>query len=346
MTSSTSASEAASGPPPGARAGALALVFAALGLAALVVLGRQPLDPWDGADPLAEPPKNNEQMVILGNSIAAADLDPAVLGARSATLQGSQSWHWAAVAQQLRAGPWSDRGVLLCAPLRQLSTAPPPALPERALLEGLLDARSLPPAALRAAAGGHPAALRLHRGRRRVREAVLGSLVAALPRALQREPELDAIRAELGPLPLDPLTRITLPSAAGAPGRAGPPDTREGVPAAPDDSALPLLVDALGAGRLTVILPPVAPDQRSARPCATTPRQAATLRWLADTGVAVLDGRAAELPAEAFQTRHHLDAEGARHFSQAVAQALSGAPAPTLGPCHRAPRAGTPGSGR
>ncbi len=300
------------------------LVIAA-GLWAVWAAGPVLDDPWGGRDPFDQPPDDHVEWVIVGNSIAAADLVAADLpGARQATLQGSQLAHWLALARtRLQHAPWDQVGVLLCAPLQSLRTGPLQDPSDILLLEALLGTAA--PDLLAQAGGGDARFTRLHRGRRRIRDALLTMVFALGPRALGELETLQRIRVDAPPLPHDPTTQVRLPSVAGF-GRSGGPEDREPQRTDIDHSFLPDLVGQLGRQRLVVVLPPTAPG--SGQPCQHTPRDAAVLGWLQSHGVRVIDGSGFPISGDQFATRHHIKPAAAKRFTAAVGAALHDTPMP------------------
>jgi len=304
---STSASKAAEA------AGALLL--------AALIAGGAGAAAWSAGAPHADAgpalPSPGARTLVLGSSVSLADLLPDALcaglqepGCEGRAVQGSQPAHWLALLRESEARP---ARVLIAATPRMLARARLRTDEDIALLEAITDE----PGLLRRATVGSPLRRRLGRGRLRLRDAALGAVAGALPRALGLGGALEAARIGLPAGPNDPQTQVPRPGAPGGPGRAGGPADREPEELPLHEGFLPDLVREVEdrGGALIVVLPPE-PDAASG--CGD-PAVADGLRAL---GARVADARAAPVPAGAFRTRQHLHPAAAAAFSEALGAAL------------------------
>jgi len=288
-----------------------------------------------GLVPLPEV-EDGVQVVVLGNSIALADVDPEAvaraLGPPSPAVvqlaeRGSQPAHWLALARhRLFAQGHRPSQVVVVTPLELLLQERLTAPRDTARLLALLVRPD--PALWEVAVGPDGGLAYARRQREAARFLSMSGLTAWLPHLLGLEQPLQAARARMSAIPRDPTARpawIVDPGAP-SPGRADR-DTRQREPSAvraSDWRVLPALLDEVRAhdAALWVVVPPLDPSERRGR-CARNDQQQSVADALQASGVVLLDLTDADVPADWFVTRHHLDERGRAWMSATLAAALS-----------------------
>lgn len=246
--------------------------------------------------------------VVVGNSVALSVVDPGELAAglgvppeqlALAGIEGAQGPHVAALLRHQPLAPGVNVVVLM--PTHNLLAGELVDAGDRTLLVELLAG---PDDALTTLGLGGPVSrAELWAGQRaRARDAVLEAVALGAPRWVAarsgvRLPE-GGLLAELGAGPAP--RELGGGATPGAPAAvAAEPELR-----APEDSALPLLAEAVAGvgGTLTVVLPA---QRGAAARCVAAPEEAVGV-WALAHGVDLVDLRGAPLAAGDFSREHHL----------------------------------------
>ena len=314
-----------------------ALVPFCLGALALAVLAWAPLPELDHA--VAEATRELDgarpEVVVLGNSVAQASVDPAALGpdgtAVLAAISGGQPAHWLAVlAHRVHGAGLRPDTIVLYVPTHQFGTVVLDHPRDQALLISLVGMAG-DDALFLAALGRAGPSLRQRLLKRRapVRDALLRAVSYAPVQALYERPG--------GPphveAAMDTLFGGQAANEAGQRGSTGPVqdpgvEARErsslpsSTPEVLEASLIPALIDEAGryGGQLVVVVP----AQRGlAHSCRVRPTTEPVISWLTARGVTVVDLEQAGLGGGAFESNHHASRQGRQEVSALVARGVA-----------------------
>jgi hypothetical protein len=284
-----------------------------------------------GGEPASFAPSSSlqgAQIVLLGNSVGAAALDPAAFSLPTASLTevGTQPAHWLAVLRHrvFRAGHHPTE-VVLYAPLHTLTHGP---LSDPKGQERLLSLLTGPdPDLLNAAlVGGRPPTIeRLLRGRLRIRTQLLRWVSVAPVRIFSDPATVEQALAAQTPVALQASDRPTVVPGDQSRGSVA---HQEPNPVDFEHSFLPLLAReaADNGARFWVVVPAVRPSERPTRACTHSTVDRALLAGLEHTGALVIDLTWAPMADRDFRSLYHPVESGRTQLTAWVDEAISHGP--------------------
>ena len=305
---------------------ALAVCALSLGLTAFLVRG------WTPTEAALVVPKDTT-VVVLGSSIALADVDADLLGQELSQpvlqlgARASQPAHWLAVLKHQVPEEVPLEHVVVVTPFESL-------LRERLRadvdVERLLALLSRPDPGVWSAAVGTQGHVRFWaRQRAALRRSARSALGSWLPGLLGWSDQLRAIREsdDAFPRALDARPRWVTDPAMPRPGSANlRVEQRE--PEAVDVEQwriTPLLVEEARRRGATIwfVAPPIRPSERTA-PCARNGRFTTIVNALGALGAAVIDASDLPVAEHDFRTRYHLESGGMEALTVALARGMTG----------------------